>query len=120
MRALTKNKRRRQIHSRLRSKIQGTAPRPRLVVFRSLKHMYAQLVDDLSGHTLASASTLSLEGKRLEHGGNLEAARRVGQLIAEQARGKNIDTVVFDRGGYAYHGRVRAVAQAAREAGLKF
>ncbi len=99
-------------------KIHGTRERPRLCVFRSLKHTYAQLVDDEKGNTLASASTL--EGKKGKTGSNLEAAKKVGQLIAEKAQEHGVSSVVFDRGGYIFHGRVKALAEAAREAGLKF
>ena len=98
--------------------LHGTRERPRLCVFRSLKHTYAQLVDDEKGNTLASASTL--EGKKGKTGSNLEAAKKVGQLIAEKAQEHGVSSVVFDRGGYIFHGRVKALAEAAREAGLKF
>lgn len=98
----------------------GNPQRPRLCVFRSHKHIYAQLCDDTQGRTLAAVSTLKLEGKRLANGGNVDAARRVGAAIAKKAQELGIETVVFDRNGYIYHGRVKAVAEAAREAGLKF
>ena len=98
--------------------IRGTGKRPRLCVFRSLKHTYAQLVDDEKGSTLVSASTL--EGKQGKSGSNIEAAKQVGQLIAQKAQEQGVSGVVFDRGGYVYHGRVKALAEAAREAGLKF
>jgi len=106
---------------RIRKKISGTPSRPRLTVFRSAKHIYAQVIDDTTGRTLAHASTLSkdLEGT-LEGITKTEAAKRVGQLIAKVCLAKNIDKVVFDRNGYLYHGRVSALADAAREAGLKF
>lgn len=105
------------VHSRIRKKVQGTADRPRLAVFRSLNHIYAQVIDDKSGKTLATASTTekALAGKT---GGNVEAAKTVGKAIAERALGAGISTVVFDRGGYVYHGRVKALLDATREAGL--
>lgn len=113
--------RRRRIHYRVRKHVAGTPVRPRLAVFRSLKHVYVQAVDDRHGRTLASASTLDpeLRGK-LRTGGNVDAARAVGALIAQRLKGMGIETVVFDRGGYLYHGRVKALAEAAREGGLKF
>ncbi len=108
-------------HQRVRSKVIGTAERPRLGVFRSNKHIYAQIVDDQSGVVLASASTLSSELKeKSRKGGNIEAAKAVGALIAEKAKAKAITKVVFDRGGYLYHGRIKALADAAREKGLVF
>lgn len=108
-------------HLRLRKKISGTAERPRLNVFRSLQHIYAQVIDDVAGTTLAAASTLDAEVKeKISYGGNVEAAGEVGRLIAKRALEKGIDTVVFDRGGYIYHGRVKALAEGAREGGLKF
>ncbi len=116
----SKSDRRRNIHRRIRHRISGSSERPRLCVFRSLKHTYAQLVDDSAGSTLLTVSTLSLSGQKLKNGGNVEAARKVGKLIADQAKERGIETVVFDRGGYIYHGRVKALAEAAREAGLKF
>ena len=105
-------------HKRVRSKISGTPERLRLNVFRSEKHIYAQLIDDTKGMTLCSASSVErdFEGP----GSNKEAARKVGQIIAERAIAKGIETVVFDRGGYIYHGRVKELAEAAREGGLKF
>lgn len=116
-----KNKARQRRHLRVRKKISGTAERPRLNVFRSAKHMYAQVIDDVKGVTLVSASTLDKELKgQVENGGNVEAAQKVGALIAQRAKAKGIDKVVFDRGGYLYHGRVQALAEAAREAGLEF
>jgi large subunit ribosomal protein L18 len=116
----SKNASRRHVHERIRKKIQGTAERPRLNVYRSLNHIYVQLIDDLRGSTLISAN--SAEGKKGESrtGGNLAAAKDVGKAIAERAKAKGIEKVVFDRGGYIYHGRVKALADAAREAGLKF
>jgi large subunit ribosomal protein L18 len=110
---------RRKIHTRLRRKVQGTSQRPRLAVFRSLHHIYVQLIDDGRGRTLAAASTTE-KGARLGGGGNLEGAKAVGKLIAERAKDKGIQQVVFDRGGYLYHGRVKALAEAAREGGLEF
>lgn len=105
------------VHSRIRKKVKGSADRPRLAVFRSLNHIYAQVIDDRSGKTLATASTTekALAGKT---GGNIEAARTVGKAIAERAQKAGISTVVFDRGGYVYHGRVKALLDATREAGL--
>src|SRR2546425_11891215 len=115
-----KNKTRQRVHDRIRKKVMGTAERPRLNVYRSLNHIYAQLVDDLKGVTLVSASTA--EGKKSERstGGNVAAAKTVGKNIAERAKAKRITKVVFDRGGYIYHGRVKALADAAREGGLQF
>ena len=105
------------VHSRIRKKVRGSAERPRLAVFRSLNHIYAQVIDDRSGKTLATASTTekALAGKT---GGNIEAARTIGKAIAERAQKAGISTVVFDRGGYVYHGRVKALLDATREAGL--
>ncbi|NHN35155.1 50S ribosomal protein L18 [Paenibacillus agricola] len=116
-----KNKARLKRHLRVRKKIQGTALRPRLNIFRSSKHMYAQLIDDVQGVTIVSASTQDKELKDgISNGGNAEAARKVGSLIAERAKQNGVEKVVFDRGGYLYHGRVQALADAAREAGLEF
>lgn len=105
-------------HRRVRAKISGTAQCPRLDVFRSAKHIYAQLIDDVNGVTLCAASTMekAFEG----NGGNKDAARKVGKMIAEKAAAKGISEVVFDRGGYIYHGRVKELAEGARESGLKF
>lgn len=111
---------RKRVHARIREKISGTAIRPRLNVFRSVNHIYTQLVDDASGVTLASASTVCKKGEEKKLGGTIAAAREVGRAIAAQAREKGIQKVVFDRGGYLYHGRVKAIADAAREAGLDF
>ena len=105
-------------HTRVRGKISGTAQRPRLNVFRSLSNIYAQLIDDEKGVTLVSASTVEKEFKGSK--GNKEEARKIGQLIAERAKDKGITEVVFDRGGYIYHGRVKELAEGAREGGLKF
>ncbi len=108
-------------HYRLRANINGTASKPRLSVYRSNMHMYAQIIDDTVGKTIVSASTLDKELKgALEHTNTVEAAVKVGELVAKRAKEKNIDTVVFDRGGYVYHGKVKALADAAREAGLQF
>ena len=108
-------------HLRLRKGIAGTPERPRLAVFRSLNHIYAQIVDDIAGRTLVSASTLDAEAKaRTSTGGNVEAAKVVGDLVAKRAVEKGLSKVVFDRGGSLYHGRVKALAEAAREAGLEF
>ena len=112
---------RRRIHCRIRRKVTGTPERPRLCVFRSLNHIYAQIIDDARGCTLASASTLDEGGRGdLKSFGNLGAAKLVGKAIAERAKAKGIEAVVFDRSGYLYHGRVKALADAARENGLKF
>lgn len=108
-------------HRRLRKRVAGTPERPRLSVFRSLKHIYAQVIDDESGTTLVSASTLDKSlADTIKGGGDQDAAKSVGKLIAERALGKGIDSVVFDRGGHIFQGRVKALADAAREAGLKF
>ena len=112
------NKARLQRHKRVRAKINGTADRPRLDVFRSAKNIYAQVIDDVAGVTLVSASTA--EKDFTEYGGNKEAAKKVGAAIAKRAADKGIAEVVFDRGGYIYHGRVKELAEAAREGGLKF
>lgn len=116
-----RNKERLRKHARVRKKVFGTPERPRLNVFRSLKNIYAQIIDDTKGHTIVSASTIdpALKGK-VAYGGNKEAAKMVGKLVAERALEKGIKTVVFDRGGYLYHGRVKELAEAAREAGLEF
>lgn len=117
---ISKNQTRQRVHARIRKKVLGTAERPRLSVYRSLNHIYVQVIDDLKGVTLVSAS--SAEGKKADRrtGGNLAAAKSVGKAIAERARNKGIEKVVFDRGGYIYHGRVKALADAAREGGLAF
>jgi large subunit ribosomal protein L18 len=116
----SKNANRRRVHERIRKKVMGTNERPRLTVYRSLNHIYVQVIDDLKGVTLVAAN--SAEGKKEARtkGGNLAAAKNVGKAVAERAKAKGIDKVVFDRGGYIYHGRVKALADAAREAGLKF
>ncbi len=115
----SKNVARKKRHAHVRRKITGTQERPRLNVFRSSKHIYAQLIDDVAGVTVASASSLDKE-LNLENGGNIEAAQKVGELIAKRAIEKGFKEVVFDRGGYLYHGRVKSLADAAREAGLQF
>ncbi|HOY18308.1 MAG TPA: 50S ribosomal protein L18 [Haliscomenobacter sp.] len=115
---LTKANRRRRIHNRVRKKITGTPARPRLTVFRSNKSIYAQIIDDLSGHTIVSAS--SLEAAVEKSVNKSEQAKAVGKILAERAVQANISAVVFDRGGYLYHGRVKALADGAREAGLSF
>ena len=108
-------------HERVRKKINGTPERPRLNVYRSLNHMYAQIIDDTKGHTLVCASSLDEAVKnKVRCGGNKASAREVGKLVAERALEKGIKAVVFDRGGYLYHGRVRELAEGAREAGLEF
>jgi large subunit ribosomal protein L18 len=117
---ITKNQKRGHVHDRIRKKMQGTAERPRLNVYRSLNHIYVQVIDDLNGKTLVSANTA--EGKKEDRrtGGNVASAKAIGKAIAERAKAKGVTQVVFDRGGYIYHGRVKAIADAAREAGLKF
>lgn len=108
---------RRAVHGRIRRKVKGSTERPRLAIYRSLNHIYAQVIDDERGLTLVSASTTEKD-LRGSSGGNLDAARRVGRAIAERAMGAGIQSVVFDRGGYVYHGRIKALTDAAREAGL--
>jgi large subunit ribosomal protein L18 len=115
----TKQDVRRAVHKRIRNKITGTDSRPRLAIFRSLNHIYAQVIDDSKGATLAAASTTE-PGWKGRTGGNIAAAKEIGKTIAERAKEKGIESVVFDRGGYIYHGRVKGLAEAAREAGLKF
>ena len=115
----SKNYVRKRIHGRVRRKISGTESRPRLNVYRSNKHIYAQLIDDDKNVTVASANT-NEKDLNLEATGNVQAAEQIGKLIAERAMDKGYKSVVFDRGGYLYHGRVKAVADAAREAGLEF
>ncbi|PZX03601.1 LSU ribosomal protein L18P [Psychrobacillus insolitus] len=113
-----KNQVRKKRHGRVRAKITGTTERPRLNVFRSNKHLYAQLIDDTQGLTIVSASTMDKDFAGTA--GNLEAAKQIGEIIAKRAVEKDIKSVVFDRGGYLYHGRVKALAEAARENGLEF
>jgi large subunit ribosomal protein L18 len=110
---------RRAIHTRIRKKVRGTAAQPRLAVFRSVKHIYAQVIDDEQGVTLCAASSAE-KSAGAKPGGNIAAAQTIGKLIAERAKEKGISKVVFDRGGYIYHGRVKSLADAAREAGLQF
>ena len=114
---LDKNKTRQRRHERIRKKVIGTADCPRLNVFRSNANIHAQIIDDVKGTTLVACSSVQL---KLANGGNVEAAKQVGTKIAELAKAKGIETVAFDRGGYIYHGRVKALAEAAREAGLNF
>ena len=118
---LSRNAHRQQVHRRVRQRVVGTSDHPRLCVYRSLDHIYAQIIDDQSGRTLVSASSLD-KGTRaaVKGGGNVAAAKIVGKTIAERSLAAGIHQVVFDRGGYMYHGRVQALATAAREAGLKF
>lgn len=116
----SRNKLRQVKHTRLRKKVVGTQERPRLCMYRSLNHIYAQVIDDINGHTLVSASTLEPELRDLASRTNIEAAGKVGSLVGKRAMDKGISEVVFDRGGYQYHGRVAALADAARESGLKF
>jgi large subunit ribosomal protein L18 len=121
MQVKTKGDIRRRIKERIRKKIAGTPQRPRLAVFRSQSHIYAQVIDDDAGQTLCAASSVDGElRKGMKRGSNVAAAKAVGQLIANRARDKGIEAVVFDRGGFQYHGRIKALADAAREAGLKF
>ncbi|HLJ76742.1 MAG TPA: 50S ribosomal protein L18 [Acidobacteriaceae bacterium] len=112
-----RNEIRQRVHTRIRRRLTGTAERPRLNIYRSLNHIYVQVIDDAQGVTLVSASTLAAKAKT---GGNVAAAKEIGKQIAERAKEKGITKVVFDRGGYLYHGRVKALADAAREAGLEF
>jgi len=120
-RKLSRAAQRERIHGRLRQKLEGTAERPRLAVYRSIKHIRAQVIDDQSNRTIVSASSLDADvRKEIKGGGNVAAAKVVGKIIAERARAKGVEKVVYDRGGYIYHGRVKALADAAREAGLQF
>ena len=118
IRKIEKKEIRNRIHMRIRRKLAGTTERPRLAVFRSVAHIYAQVIDDSAGTTLVSASSVDKGGKT--KGGNVAAAKTIGTLVAERAKEKGIHSVVFDRGGYQYHGRVKALADAARAAGLEF
>ena len=131
--SIQRNVTRQKVHSRIRRKVQGSAERPRLNVYRSLNHIYVQLIDDASQSTIVSASTGEGKGAKREKkksegpkgdkkrtGGNIASAREVGKLIAQRAQEKGVKKVVFDRGGYLYHGRIKALAEAAREAGLEF
>jgi large subunit ribosomal protein L18 len=112
-----RNEIRQRVHTRIRRRLSGTTERPRLSVYRSLNHIYVQVIDDSQGVTLVSASTVAAKAKT---GGNVAAAKEIGKQIAERAKEKGIRKVVFDRGGYLYHGRIKALADAAREAGLEF
>jgi large subunit ribosomal protein L18 len=116
---ISKDDTRRRIHERLRRKVKGDAERPRLAVFRSVKHIYVQVIDDRQGNTLCSASS-GEKSAEVKSGGNVAGAKQIGKLIADRAKAKGITKVVFDRGGYLYHGRIKALADAAREAGLEF
>ena len=116
---IDRNANRKKRHARVRNKVSGTSEKPRLSVYRSDAHIYAQLIDDVAGHTLAQASTLDTT-LELDSTKNMDAAKAVGTLIAERAKEKGIEEAVFDRSGYIYHGRIAALAEAAREAGLKF
>ena len=124
VRKLSRKAHRSRIHLRMRKKLAGTTERPRLNVYRSVNHIYAQVIDDAKGVTVVSATSVEkgkgIKGEKRPTGGNLSSAKEVGKLIAQRAKDKGINQVVFDRGGYLYHGRVKALADAAREAGLKF
>jgi large subunit ribosomal protein L18 len=121
VRRLSREAHRRRIHVRTRRTLAGTAERPRLCVHRSTKHIRAQVIDDQTARTICSASSLDKEVRaKIKYGGNIAASKIVGKIVAERAREKGVEKVVFDRGGYQYHGRVQALAEAAREAGLKF
>ncbi len=118
---LSRNAHRQRVHLRVRTRVEGTPERPRLCVYRSLNHIYAQVIEDRTGRTLVSASSVDKEmRKQMKGGGNIAAAKVIGKAVAERAKAAGIEHVVFDRGGYKYHGRIRALAEAAREAGLKF
>ena len=121
VRKISRNLHRNRVHTRLRQTVEGTQERPRLCVYRSLGHIYAQVIDDLDQRTLVSASSLDKETRtQIKGGGNVAAAKIVGKIVAERSLAAGIKKVVFDRGGYRYHGRVEALANAAREAGLQF
>jgi large subunit ribosomal protein L18 len=121
VRRLSRDLKRQRVHQRVRMTVSGTAERPRLCVYRSLDHIYAQVIDDRAGKTLVSASSADKDTKKnLKGGGNVAAAKVVGKIVAERAKAAGVSRVVFDRGGYKYHGRVKALADAAREAGLQF
>ena len=121
VRRVSRTEHRHRVHRRVRTKVSGTPERPRLCVFRSSKHIYAQVIDDLAGRTLASASSLDEEARtQVKGGANVAGAKVIGKLIAQRTLAAGVQQVVFDRGGYKYHGRVEALANAAREAGLKF
>ena len=118
IRKTNKTEIRRRVHKRIRRKLAGTAERPRLAVYRSEAHIYAQIIDDAAGKTLVAASSVDKEAKT--NGGNVAGAKAIGKLVAQRAKEKGLARVVFDRGGFAYHGRIKALADAAREAGLEF
>jgi large subunit ribosomal protein L18 len=121
VRKLSREAHRRRIHVRMRKRLVGTAERPRLCVHRTTKHIRAQVIDDLSGKTIVAASSLDKEVRSvIKGGGNIAASKVVGKIVAERAKAKGVEKVVFDRGGYQYHGRVQALADSAREAGLQF
>jgi large subunit ribosomal protein L18 len=121
VRKLSKDQQRRRVHARVRMKVSGTPERPRLCIYRSSGHIYTQVIDDRSGTTLVSASSVDKETKKnVKGGGNIASAKAIGKAIADRAKAVGINKVVFDRGGYKYHGRVKALADAAREAGLQF
>ena len=121
VRKLSREAHRRRVHARVRTRVIGTPERPRLCVYRSLEHIYAQVIDDSNRRTVVSASSLDKEVKKnLKGGGNVASAKAVGKFIADRAKAAGVVSVVFDRGGYKYHGRVKALADAAREAGLQF
>ena len=115
----SKNQIRQRIHTRIRRRVRGTSERPRLAVFRSVKHIYAQVIDDTQGQTIVAAGSIENNAGE-KSGGNIAGAKAIGKLVAQRAQDKGIKSVVFDRGGYHYHGRVKALADAAREAGLEF
>ena len=121
---ISKDQTRQKVHTRIRKKLEGTEERPRLNVYRSENHIYAQVIDDAKGVTLVHATSLEkgkgVKGDKRPTGGNISSAKEVGKLIAERAKGKGIKRVVFDRGGYLYHGRIKALADAARKGGLQF
>jgi len=118
----SKDKTRQKVHTRIRKKLAGTTERPRLNVYRSVNHIYAQVIDDAKGTTIVSAASVkkTAKGEKRPTGGNVSSAKEVGKMIAERAKEKGIKKVVFDRGGYLYHGRIKALADAARESGLEF
>ena len=121
VRKLSKDAHRRRVHARVRTRVTGTPERPRLCVYRSLGHIYTQIIDDRTGRTIVSASSMDKQTKKnLKGGGNIASAKAVGKTIAERAKAAGVAKVVFDRGGYKYHGRVKALADAARESGLSF
>jgi large subunit ribosomal protein L18 len=117
---ISKDKVRRRVHQRIRQRMSGSLERPRLNIYRSLNHIYAQVIDDSTGKTIASASTVQGKKGSKKTGGNVASAKEIGKTIAQRAQEKGVKRVVFDRGGYLYHGRIKALADAAREAGLEF